>query len=46
VSYHHVLEELFRIPFIILPLAILIKIDAPELAILSSFLRFTGNLFT
>jgi sterol desaturase/sphingolipid hydroxylase (fatty acid hydroxylase superfamily) len=45
VSYHHVSEELFRIPFITIPLAILIHIDAPRLAVLSSFLRFTGSLF-
>ena len=43
VSYHHVLEEFFRIPFIILPLAILVKIDAPELAILSSFFAVYGQ---
>ncbi len=43
VSYHHVLEELFRIPFIIIPLAILIKIDAPKLAILSSFYAVYGQ---
>ena len=42
VNYHHVLEELFRIPFIIIPLAILIQIDAPRLAILSSFYAAYG----
>lgn len=43
VSYHHVLEELFRIPFITLPLAILIHIDTPKLAILSSFFAVYGQ---
>ena len=43
VSYHHVLEEFFRIPFIIIPIAILIKIDAPTLAILSSFFAVYGQ---
>ena len=43
VSYHHVLEELFRVPFITLPLAILIHIDAPKLAILSSFYAAYGQ---
>lgn len=43
VSYHHVLEELFRIPFITLPLATLIHIDTPKLAILSSFFAVYGQ---
>ncbi len=43
VSYHHIFEELFRIPFIVLPLAILIHIDAPKLAILSSFYAVYGQ---
>ena len=43
VSYHHVLEELFRIPFITIPLATLIHIDAPKLAILSSFFAVYGQ---
>jgi sterol desaturase/sphingolipid hydroxylase (fatty acid hydroxylase superfamily) len=43
VSYHHVLEEFFRIPFITIPIAILIKIDAPTLAILSSFFAVYGQ---
>lgn len=43
VSYHHVLEELFRIPFITFPLAILIRIDTPTLAILSSFFSVYGQ---
>ena len=42
VSYHHVLEEFFRIPFIFLPLAMLIHIDAPKLAIISSFYAAYG----
>lgn len=42
VSYHHISEELFRIPFITLPLAMLIHIDAPKLAILSSFYAVYG----
>jgi sterol desaturase/sphingolipid hydroxylase (fatty acid hydroxylase superfamily) len=37
------LEELFRIPFITLPLAILIHIDTPTLAILSSFFAVYGQ---
>lgn len=43
VSYHHLLEELFRIPFITIPLAFLISIDAPRLAILSSFFAVYGQ---
>jgi len=43
VSYHHVSEELFRIPFIAIPLAVLIHIDAPKLAILSSFFAVYGQ---
>lgn len=43
VSYHHVLEELFRIPFITIPLATLIHIDTPKLAILSSFFAVYGQ---
>lgn len=43
VSYHHIAEELFRIPFITLPLAILIHIDTPTLAILSSFFAVYGQ---
>ena len=43
VSYHHVTEELFRIPFITLPLAILIHLDAPKLAFLSSFFGVYGQ---
>jgi sterol desaturase/sphingolipid hydroxylase (fatty acid hydroxylase superfamily) len=43
VSYHHVFEEVFRIPFITLPLAILIHIDTPTLAILSSFFSVYGQ---
>ena len=43
VSYHHISEELFRIPFITLPLAILIHIDTPKLAILSSFFAVYGQ---
>ncbi|MBX2924236.1 MAG: sterol desaturase family protein [Chitinophagaceae bacterium] len=43
VSYHHFSEELWRIPFVALPLAILIRIDAPQLAILSSFYAFYGQ---
>lgn len=42
VSYHHILEEVFRIPFILIPLAILIQIDTPKLAILSSFYAAYG----
>lgn len=43
VSYHHISEELFRIPFITLPIAILINIDTPKLAILSSFFAVYGQ---
>src|SRR6478752_214550 len=43
VSYHHVSEELFRIPFITIPLAILIHIDAPRFAVLSSFYAVYGQ---
>lgn len=42
-SYHHLSEELFRIPFVTIPLALLIKIDAPHLAILSSFFAVYGQ---
>ncbi len=43
VSYHHVLEEFFRIPFITIPLAILIHIDTTTIAILSSFYAVYGQ---
>jgi sterol desaturase/sphingolipid hydroxylase (fatty acid hydroxylase superfamily) len=36
-SYHHVTEEIFRFPFIALPLALLIEIDVPQLVLLSAF---------
>ena len=35
-SYHHALEEVMRFPFIALPLALLINIDAPRLFLLSA----------
>ena len=37
VSYHHFLDDFCRVFFIYIPLAFLVKIDAPKLAILSSF---------
>lgn len=36
--YHHPLEDLLRIPFMTLPLALLVGIDAPRLALVSSFI--------
>lgn len=37
-SYHHPLEEAWRIPFMTLPLALALQFDAPRLALVSAFL--------
>jgi sterol desaturase/sphingolipid hydroxylase (fatty acid hydroxylase superfamily) len=42
-SYHHPLDEVFRLPFITIPLAILLKIDVPQLALLSAFVFAWGQ---
>lgn len=41
-NYHHPLEELFRIPFVTIPLALLITIQVPTLALVSSFMAAYG----
>jgi len=41
-SYHHVLEEMFRFPFIAVPLALLLKVDVPQLVLLSAFVTTWG----
>lgn len=43
VSYHHFLDDFCRIFFIYIPLAFLVRIDAPKLAILSSFYTVFGQ---
>jgi len=42
-SYHHVLEEMFRFPFITVPLAFLLKVDVPQLVLLSAFVATWGQ---
>ena len=41
-SYHHVFEEMFRFPFIAIPLALLLKVDVPQLVLLSAFVSTWG----
>ena len=41
-SYHHVFEEMFRFPFIAVPLALLLKVDVPQLVLLSAFVSTWG----
>jgi sterol desaturase/sphingolipid hydroxylase (fatty acid hydroxylase superfamily) len=38
-SYHHVSEEFFRIPFIMAPLLFIIDVQAPQLILVTLFLR-------
>jgi len=42
-SYHHVFEEVFRFPFTTLPLAFLLKVDAPQMVLLSAFVATWGQ---
>jgi len=42
-SYHHPFDEIFRLPFIIIPLAILLKVDVPQLVLLSGFVAAWGQ---
>ncbi|MDJ0676243.1 MAG: sterol desaturase family protein [Calothrix sp. MO_167.B42] len=42
-SYHHVLEEVLRFPCIIIPMTFLLKIDAPQMTILSAFVATWGQ---
>ena len=41
-SYHHPLEDVLRIPFMMLPLALTIEIEAPQLAFVSAFVATWG----
>lgn len=42
-SYHHVLEDILRFPFVVLPLALLLKVDAPQMVLLSAFVAAWGQ---
>ena len=42
-SYHHVFEEMFRFPFIAIPMALLLKVDVPQLVLLSAFVGTWGH---
>lgn len=41
-SYHHPLEDLLRLPFMLLPLALTFEVRAPELAYVSAFIGAWG----
>jgi sterol desaturase/sphingolipid hydroxylase (fatty acid hydroxylase superfamily) len=42
-SYHHPFDEVFRLPFITIPLAIVLSVDVPQLALLSAFVFAWGQ---
>jgi sterol desaturase/sphingolipid hydroxylase (fatty acid hydroxylase superfamily) len=42
-SYHHVLEEVIRFPVVALPLALLLKVDAPQMIFISAFITSWGQ---
>lgn len=42
--YHHPLEELLRFPFVMLPLALLIRLDVPTVAIYTAFFAISDQL--
>lgn len=42
-SYHHAFEEILRFPFITIPLAVLLKVDVPQLVLLSAFVVAWGQ---
>jgi sterol desaturase/sphingolipid hydroxylase (fatty acid hydroxylase superfamily) len=42
-SYHHVFEEVMRFPVVALPLALLLKVDAPQMIFLSAFITSWGQ---
>lgn len=42
-SYHHVLEEVLRFPCMTIPIALLLKIEAPQIIILSAFIATWGQ---
>jgi sterol desaturase/sphingolipid hydroxylase (fatty acid hydroxylase superfamily) len=42
-SYHHVTEEVFRFPVVGIPLALLLKVDVPQMVILSAFVAAWGQ---
>lgn len=42
-SYHHPVEEMLRFPFIAIPLALLLKIDTPQLMLVSAFVAAWGQ---
>jgi sterol desaturase/sphingolipid hydroxylase (fatty acid hydroxylase superfamily) len=41
-SYHHVLELLLRLPLVTLPLAMLLRVDTPQLVLLSGLIAAWG----
>jgi sterol desaturase/sphingolipid hydroxylase (fatty acid hydroxylase superfamily) len=40
--YHHVVEEILRLPLMILPMTLLIKVDVPRVVVTSTILGFFG----
>lgn len=40
--YHHALEDVLRIPFFMLPMALAFQVDTPQLVLLSSFVTAWG----
>jgi len=42
-SYHHVVEDVLRFPFVTIPLAFLLKVDVPQLVLLSAFVTTWGQ---
>ncbi len=42
-SYHHVFEEILRFPFIAIPLALLLKVNAPQMIFVSAFIAAWGQ---
>jgi sterol desaturase/sphingolipid hydroxylase (fatty acid hydroxylase superfamily) len=43
-DYHHWLEDILRIPFILVPMSLLVTIQAPTVVVYSSLLRFAGQM--
>jgi sterol desaturase/sphingolipid hydroxylase (fatty acid hydroxylase superfamily) len=42
-SYHHVLEEVFRFPFVMMPITLLLSISTPKIIFLSAFITIYGQ---
>ncbi|MDX2241876.1 MAG: sterol desaturase family protein [Leptolyngbyaceae cyanobacterium bins.302] len=42
-SYHHVAEDILRFPMVMLPVAFLMKIDSPQLVLVSAFVGVWGQ---